>query len=165
VLMLFTRTMNANEAYQAIEWRVIFQVAGMWSLSLAIQSSGLADTVIQTSFPHGTALPPIFILGILGAITTLFTQFIGAPVSVLLIAPFALTTARTVGFNPQAAVMTIALSASLTFLTPFASPVNVMVMSPGEYTAKDFLKAGIPIVLGGIVVILLGVQVFWLWLR
>jgi di/tricarboxylate transporter len=165
VLMLFTRTLSVNEAYQAIDWRVIFQVSGMWSLSLAIQSSGLADTVIQTFFPQGTTLPPILILGILGVITTLLTQFIGAPVSVLLLAPFALTTARTVGFNPQAAVMMIALSASLTFLTPFASPVNVMVMSPGDYTARDFIKLGVPTILGGMVIILLGVQIFWLWLR
>ena len=165
VLMLFTRTLSVNEAYQAIDWRVVFQVSGMWSLSLAIQSSGLADTVIQTIFPQGTMLQPILILGILGLITTLITQFIGAPVTVLLLAPFALTTARTVGFNPQAAVMMIALSASLTFLTPFASPVNVMVMSPGEYTARDFLRVGIPTVIGGLVIILLGVQVFWLWLR
>lgn len=165
VLMLFTRTLSVNEAYQAIDWRVIFQVSGMWSLSLAIQSTGLADTVIQIFFPQGTTLPPILILGILGVITTLLTQFIGAPVSVLLIAPFALTTARTVGFNPQAAVMMVALSASLTFLTPFASPVNVMVMSPGEYTARDFLKIGLPTVIGSMVIILLGVQIFWLWLR
>ena len=165
VLMLFTRTLSVNEAYQAIDWRVIFQVSGMWSLSLAIQSSGLADTVIQTLFPQGTTLQPILILGILGVITTLLTQFIGAPVSVLLIAPFALTIARTLGFNPQAAVMMIALSASLTFITPFASPVNVMVMSPGEYTARDFLRVGLPMVIGGMVIILLGVQVFWLWLR
>lgn len=164
VLMLFSRTLNVNEAYQAIEWRVIFQVAGMWSLNLAIQSSGLATTVIQTFFPHGSTLPPIIILGILGSITALITQFTGAPVSVLLLAPFALTTARTIGFNPQAAVMTIALCASLTFLTPFASPVNVMVMGPGEYTAKDFFKAGLPIIIGGIGVILLFVQIFWLWL-
>ncbi len=162
VLLLMTRTLHINEAYQSIGWRAVFQIAATWPLSQAIQNSGLTDIIIQGVFPQGTALPPILITALLGVISILLTQFLNSSITVLLMAPFALTIARTLSISPKAAVMTVALSSALAFLTPFGNPVNVIIMSPGNYSFKDFLKAGWPLVLGGLVVILLGIQLFWL---
>jgi di/tricarboxylate transporter len=162
VLLVATHTLHINEAYQAIGWRAVFQIAATWPLSQAIQNSGLADTVIRTLFPQGTALSPIIITAMLAGITALLTQFLNSPITVLIMAPFALTIAQTLAIPPQAAVMTVAMSASLSFLTPFGSPTNVIIMSPGNFTFKSFLKAGWPLVLGGLVVILLGIYLFWI---
>lgn len=161
VLMLITRCIEINDAYQAIEWKAIFLIAGMWSLSIAISSTGLADQVIRSLSALLGAIPPLLVAGILTSLACLFSQFMSGQVASLVLAPLAISAASYLGIHPYGLGMATALGCSLTFPTPFGHPVNIMVMSPGGYTFKDYFRVGLPLTLLAFAAILFGLHLFW----
>lgn len=89
------------------------------------------------------------------------TQAMSGQVSALVLAPIALSAAQTMGVDPRSMGMAVALGCSLAFPTPFGHPVNVMVMSPGGYTVRDYLVLGIPLTIIIFLVIMIGLRLFW----
>jgi di/tricarboxylate transporter len=77
--------------------------------------------------------------------TSLFSQFISNTATTVLVAPIALAAAQGLGLNPEPFMMTVALAASTAFATPIASPVNTLVLVPGNYRFIDFVKVGMPL--------------------
>lgn len=145
VLMVLTGCLTMDEAYNAIEWKAVFLIAGMLPLGIAMQETGtaafLADLVLGLVGGFG----PYGVLAGIFLLTMLATQFMPNPVVAVLIAPIALTTAANMGIQPYAFVLAVAYAASSSFLTPVAHPANVLVVTPGGYTFGDFLKNGIPV--------------------
>jgi di/tricarboxylate transporter len=161
VLMVLSGCLSLEDAYGAIEWKAIFLIAGMWPLSTAISSSGLADGLVQALLATFGRLPPLALAGILLLVTTLLTQFMGGQVASLVLAPLAISAAAALGADARGLGMAVALGCSLAFLTPFGHPVNIMVMGPGGYSFRDFLRVGAPLTLLEAAVILLGLHFFW----
>lgn len=161
VAMVLAGCLNMDEAYRAVEWRVVFLIAGMLPLSIAMTNTGLAartgDFLVSTLSPFG----PLAVLAGLFVLTMLVTQVIAGQVSALIIGPIAITAAVQTGINPQAMAVVVAIAASAAFLTPFGHPVNVLMMGPGGYTLGDFFKVGIGMTLLTIITVLLGMIVFW----
>ena len=161
VLLILTGCLPMDDAYQAIEWKVVFLVAGMWPLSTAIRTTGLADLAVNalTSIAGSTSgLGAALILLLLALI---LTQITAGQVAALVLAPLALASAAQLGLDPRALGMAAALGCSLSFPTPFGHPVNLMVMTPGGYTFRDYLRVGLPLTVLVIAVILVGLRVFW----
>jgi di/tricarboxylate transporter len=160
ILMVLAGCLTMDEAYRSIEWKAIFLIAGMWPLGLAIRSTGLADSIagwLGGSSAYGSmALALALILAGL-----LMTQLLGSQVASIVLVPIGLTLAAGVGADPRAVGMAIALSCSLAFLTPLGHPVNVLVMGSGGYTFRDYLKVGGPLTVIVMVIILIGLKVFW----
>ncbi|MBC8508867.1 MAG: anion permease, partial [Chloroflexi bacterium] len=77
--------------------------------------------------------------------TSLFSQFISNTATTVLVAPIALAAALGVGVNPEPLMMTVAIAASTAFATPIASPVNTLVLAPGNYRFIDFVRVGLPL--------------------
>ncbi len=159
--MLLLRCLSMDDAYRAIEWKAIFLIAGMWPLSTAIRSSGLAEQLMGGILTLWSGLPPLAMAAILLGIAILLTQLMGGQVASLVLAPLALAAAQTMGVEARSMGMAVALGCSLGFLTPFGHPVNVMVMSSGGYTFRDFLRVGGPLTAIIALVILVGLRVFW----
>jgi di/tricarboxylate transporter len=161
VLMILTDCLGMDDAYGSIEWRAIFLIAGMWPLSTAIRSSGLADhavTILLTTFGQ---LYPLVLAAILLCVALILTQLMGGQVASLVLAPLALSSANSIGVDPRSLAMAVALGCSLAFITPFGHPVNMMVMSSGGYTLRDFFRVGAPLTVLVMITILVGLHFFW----
>jgi di/tricarboxylate transporter len=161
VILLLLDCLNINDAYRAIEWKAIFLIAGMWPLSIAIRSSGLADNAISLLIDLAGRISPMGMAVLLMVVAFILTQFMGGQVASLVIAPLAITSAGLVGADPRALGMGAALACSLAFASPFGHPINVMVMGAGGYTTQDYLKIGIPLTILVFASILVGLRLFW----
>jgi di/tricarboxylate transporter len=161
LLMLLTGCLGMEDAYRSIEWKAIFVIAGMWPLSSAIQSSGLADIIVEAITRIFDGISSLGLAGVLLILTMGITQLVGGQVASLILTPLALSAALASGADARGMGMAVALGCSLAFLTPYGHPVNVMVMGPGGYKMRDFLRIGGPLTVILIVIILIGLHFFW----
>jgi di/tricarboxylate transporter len=161
LLMLLTGCLGMDDAYHSIEWKAIFVIAGMWPLSTAIQTSGLADIAVGAITRVFANVSSLGLAGILLILTLGITQLVGGQVASLILSPLALSAAVASGADARGMGMAVALGCSLAFLTPYGHPVNVMVMGPGGYTMRDFLRIGGPLTVLLVVTILTGLHFFW----
>lgn len=156
-----TGCIDLDEAYRAIEWRVIFLIAGMLPLSTAMSDTGLAarigTLVVDTVAPFG----PLALVAGLFFLTMALTQIIGGQVAALIVGPIAVAAALELTVNPQAVAVAVASACSAAFLTPIAHPVNVLMMGPGGYTFTDFFKVGVGMTVVTFFALLLGMVIFW----
>jgi di/tricarboxylate transporter len=153
--------MTMQQAYRVIDWRIIFLVAGMLPLGLAMTKTGatalFANVLTQALQPFG---PMALLLGLL-TLTVLLSQAMkGAAVSAV-IAPIAILAARQFGVDPRAMVMGVALATSMAFITPLGHPVNILMMGPGGYRFKDFFKVGLPLTFLLFAVVMALLPVVW----
>ncbi len=160
-LMVLTGCLSMDEAYRSVDWRLIFLIAGLWPLGVAIQTSGLAGVIAQQSLGFLGSFSPIVLAAMILLITALVAWWIGGQVTPLLVAPAALAIAKLVGIDPRSMGIVVALGCSLVFANPFGHPVLYAVMSPGGYQWKDFLKAGLPLTVILFGMILIGLKLFW----
>lgn len=162
VAMILTGCLSMDEAYQSIDWKAIFLIAGMWPLSTAIQSSGLSNEVVQGVLALAGRVSPIMLVAILLFVTMLFTNIMaGQAAAPIVLAPIGLSIAQATGTDPRMMLMAIALGCSLAFPTPIGHPVNVIVMGSGGYTFKDFFRVGWLLTALLFLAILLGLYLFW----
>jgi len=109
---------------------------------------------------HG--LPTLALAGLLLSGAGLLSQVIGGQVAVpILLAPIALAIAAETGTDPRSLAMAVALGSSLGFLTPVGHPVNTLVMGPGGYSSRDFVRVGGLLLLVTLPLILAGLHLFW----
>ncbi len=161
LLIVLTRCTSMNDAYRGIEWRVIFLIAGMWPLSIAIRTTGLADAAINFLLGALGEISPLMLSALLIGLAFGLTQFMSGQVSSLVIAPLALAAAQQMGVDPRGMAMGVALGCSLAFPIPFGHPVNIMVMSSGGYTLRDYLRIGLPLTIIVFICILIGLKLLW----
>ncbi len=145
VLMVLTGCLTMDEAYQSIEWKAVFLIAGMLPLGIALQDTGAAAFVGQMMIQTFGSWGPLAIMGGLFLLAALLTQFVSGQATAVIIAPIALSAASQMGANPYAYAMAAALACSTAFLTPVAHPVNLLIMGPAGYTPRDFLRVGLPL--------------------
>ena len=144
LLLGLFKCIDFNAAYRSIHWQSLVLIVGMLPFSLALQRTGgvemaagmLLDAVGNSS-PHA-------VLAALFAVTALFGLFISNTATAVLMAPVALAVARELGASPYPFAMIVALAASAAFMTPVSSPVNTLVIGPGNYTFGDFVRVGVP---------------------
>jgi di/tricarboxylate transporter len=162
VAMIVAGCLNMDEAYQSIDWKAIFLIAGIWPLSTAIQTSGLSDELVKSLLALSQSISPLMLVALLLFVTMLLTNIMaGQAAAPIVLAPIGLAIAQATGSNPRMLMMTIALGCSLAFPTPIGHPVNIIVMGSGGYTFKDFLRTGWLLTLVMFPAILLGLHLFW----
>lgn len=145
VLMLVTRCMSMEEAYQSIDWRAVFLIAAMLPLGIAMDQTGAAAYLASLVIDSVGAYGPTAVLAGLMILSMVATQVMPSPVVAVLMSPIALTTAVSMGVSPYPFMMGIAYALAASFLSPVAHPANVLVMSPGGYRFSDYFKQGLPI--------------------
>jgi len=143
MLMILTGILNMDEAYQAIEWKSVFLIAGMLPMGIAMQNSGtalyLAQRIVELVGDWGTVavLMGIFLM------TALITEVMSNAAATVLVTPIAIDAARSLGANPQTFVMAVVIAAATSFLMPIGHQANVLVFGPGGYKFGDYTKVGI----------------------
>jgi di/tricarboxylate transporter len=153
--------LTIEEAYRTLEWSPIFLIAGMYATSLAMINTGLADR-----FGEGVVsiVSPFGALGLAAGaylLTGLLAQVMGSQVTALVTGPVVLSAAIRLNTSPQAIAVAAAIGCSAVFLTPFAHPVNIMMIGPGNYQFRDFFRLGWRLTLLCFVMLLVGMKLFW----
>jgi di/tricarboxylate transporter len=159
--ILLLGILNVDEIYRSINWTTVILVGAMMPLSTAITQTGaarlLADGLIQAvgGFGPRALLAGLFVLtGILG-------QVISNTATALIIIPISVVAAIEMGLSPQPVLMCVAVAAAASFLTPVATPTNLMVMEPGGYRFGDYWKFGLPMMVWFMVVAVGLVPFIW----
>ncbi len=147
VMMVLTKCITMDEAYEAIEWRAIMLIAGMLSLGVAMQETGVTTLVADHVLGSLAFLGPQGIIAGLYIITCLFAQVMPTAAVAVLMAPMAIATASNLGLSPYALAMVVALASSASFLSPVGHPVNLLVMGIGGYRFTDYTRVGLPLVI------------------
>ncbi len=161
VALALTGCISLDEAYRAIEWRVVFLIAGMLPLSIALVNTGLANRVAEIIATQSAQYGSLALIAGLFLLTTLITQVLGGQIAGLIMGSIVVSTAQRVGMDPQALGVAVAIACSAAFLTPVAHPVNILMMGPGGYKASDFLKVGVGMMVVAFVTLLIGMRLFW----
>jgi di/tricarboxylate transporter len=143
--MVLTRCVNMEEAYHAMNWQSLVLIAGMLPLARALDVTGGSELIVSTLADLFQNLGPHALLAGLFLLTSLFSQFISNTATTVLIAPIALNLAINMGLAPAPFLMTVAMAASTAFATPVASPVNTLILGPGNYRFSDYLRVGVPL--------------------
>ena len=161
VLMVLTGCLNMEEAYRCIELKAVVLIAGMLSLGLAMQESGTAALVAEAVLGSIADFGPLAVVAGLFLITALSAQVMPTAAVAVLMSPIALSTAVSEGLSPQALMMTVAIGSSCAFMSPVGHPVNLLVMGFGGYRFVDFIKAGFPLFLLVMAVVLTVLPLVW----
>lgn len=146
LMVVLTGCLTMDEAYQSIDWTSIVLVAGMLPMSTALVKVGWIDLLGAGFVDTLGALGPIVVMAGLFILTSSLTQVLSNTTTSVIIAPLAIVIAQQLGVQPYAFLMSVAIAASMAFLTPVASPVNTLVMGAGNYRFRDYVKLGTPFV-------------------
>lgn len=144
LLMGKFRCIDAESAYKAIHWPSIILIVGMMPFALALQKTGGVDLVVKGLMDVGGGYGPYMMLGCLFVLCATIGLFISNTATAVLMAPIALAAAKSMGVSPYPFAMVVAMAASAAFMTPVSSPVNTLVLGPGNYSFSDFVKLGVP---------------------
>ncbi|MFC4450189.1 SLC13 family permease [Halorussus aquaticus] len=161
VAMVFTGVLEPTELYSSVEWNVIFLLAGVIPLGIALQQTGAAGVLGNLVASTSTLLPPIGVLWVFYLATGLLTSVISNNASVVLMIPVAASTAQSIGANAFAFVLAVTFAASTAFMTPVGYQTNLFVYGPGGYRFSDFLRVGAPLQFLLSIVTVLGIAFFW----
>jgi di/tricarboxylate transporter len=150
-----------DEAYKSIEWRSLFLIAGFIPLGVALDQTGAAALIGQGLVSTLGRFGPLALAGGLFLATAAALQVVGNVGSAVIFAPIAIQAARQMGSDPRAFAMAVALGTSMAFLIPTAHPVNVMMMGPGGYRVKDFVKVGWGLTIALLIVVVVVLPMVW----
>lgn len=159
--VLLLGILNAEQLYTSINWTTVILVGAMMPLSTAIIETGaadlLADGLISTV---GQAGPHALIAGLF-VLTAVLGQVISNTATALIIIPISVVAATQMGVSPQPVLMAVGVAAAGAFLTPVATPTNLMVMEPAGYRFTDYWKFGLPMMIWFLLVSVFLVPLIW----
>lgn len=134
-----------SAAYRAIHWPTLLLIVGMLPFSTALQATGGTEMAAEWLLSLAGGGGPRLLLAAVFLATAVLGLFISNTATAVLMAPVAIVLAETLGASPYPFAMTVALASSAAFMTPVSSPVNMLVVGPGNYRFVDFLRIGVPL--------------------
>lgn len=161
VAMVMAGVLKPNELYDSVDWDVIFLLAGVIPLGIALEQSGAALLLGHAVAASADFLPVILVLWVFYLATGLITEVISNNASVVLMIPVAAAAATTIDANPFAFVLAVTFAASTAFLGPVGYQTNLFVYGPGGYKFSDYFRVGAPLQLLLSTVTVLGIAIFW----
>ena len=146
-LMLIFKVVTIKDAVSALDLRVYLLVASTIMLSIALQETGGAIFISETITMVTSGLSITSVLSILFIIVAIITNFISNNATAVLFTPIAISLSLELNMEPEPFIYCIIFAANCSFATPIGYQTNLMVMGPGQYNFKDFLIAGIPLII------------------
>ncbi|MBW1849946.1 MAG: SLC13 family permease [Deltaproteobacteria bacterium] len=151
--MIITRVLSIDEAYQSVDWRTIFLLAGLIPLGIATEKTGTAAWIAHAVLHTIGTVSPIALLTVIGVLSTIFTLVISNVGATVLLVPLVVNMAIATHTDPRMAALVVGLATSNSFMLP-THQVNALYMGPGRYRSVDFMKAGFLISIVFIVVMI-----------
>lgn len=149
--MVLTRVLRIDEAYEAIDWKIVFFLAGLIPLGLAMQQSGTAEFVSENVMALGAGRHPLVLLITVAVMSTVFSLFMSNVASTVILVPLVISMAQVGGLDPRPLVLLAAVCAGNSFILP-THQVNALLKTPGGYGNRDYLRAG-----GGLTLLFLAI--------
>lgn len=145
VLMIFTGCVRLEEMYRELNWTVVFLLAGLIPLGVAMDKTGAAQWLAGGAAGQLAPLGPVATIAAFYLVTSLMTEVMSNNASAVVMTPVAIFTAAEVGMNPYALLVAVMFGASASFMTPVGYQTNALIFGPGGYRFSDFLKVGGPL--------------------
>jgi di/tricarboxylate transporter len=142
VLMLLSKSVSLQKAYQFVEWKIIFLLAGLLPLGIAIQNTGLDQVMGDAIFNFTEGWPVQLTISLLFLITVVLTSVISNQATAILLVPVAISLASDMGLEPKPFLLTVLFAASTSFITPIGYQTNTLIYGAGNFKFTDFLKVG-----------------------
>ena len=161
ILMVFTRCVHIEEIYGEVEWMVIFVLAGLIPLGLALETTGAAELIAGWVVTLSSPLGEIGLIAAFYLLTAVMTAVVSNAATAVMLTPVAIFAATQGGVNPYALLIAVMFGASASFVTPFGYQTNVMIYGPGGYRFMDFVKVGGLLNLILLVTATLFIPLFW----
>jgi di/tricarboxylate transporter len=158
--MILTRVLTIDEAYQSVDWRTIFLLAGLIPLGIATEKTGTAAWIAHTILGIIGNVSPIVLLSVIGVLSTLFTLVISNVGATVLLVPLVVNMAIAAHADPRMAALVVGLATSNSFVLP-THQVNALYMGPGHYRTVDFIKAGSLVSVVFLVVMIVMIRLFY----
>ncbi|MBZ9655987.1 SLC13 family permease [Phyllobacterium lublinensis] len=153
--------MSVEQAYRAIGWTTVILVGAMMPLSTAMVQTGAAKLMAEHLVNLVGDAGPVALLAGLFVLTAIMGQLISNTATALIVIPIGVAAATAMGISPRPVLMSTAVAAAAAFLTPIATPTNLMVMGPGGYAFSDYWKLGLPLLIWFFVVSVFLVPLIW----
>jgi di/tricarboxylate transporter len=142
VAMVLTGCLSMDQAYESIDWRTVFSVAGMLSLRTAMETTGTARYLADLLLGAIDGLGPMAALAGIYILAALITQPMSNAAAMVLVVPIALDIALSLGANHLTFTLAVVIGAATSFLTPVGHKANVLVFGPGGYRFFDYARVG-----------------------
>jgi len=161
IAMALTGCIDRDDIYSGVAWEVIFLLAGLIPLGVAMTKSGAADWLAGLLAAQASAWHPLLVLMALYALTTMLTELVSNNASVVVLVPVAISIAGILDVNLFPLVLTVVFAASTSFLTPVGYQTNSMIYGTGFYRFSDFARVGA--LLNVILMVVTSLSIWWLW--
>jgi di/tricarboxylate transporter len=158
VVMILMRVLNMQQAYQAIEWKIVFLLAGLIPLGAAMQKTGTSLFLAEEIMEIVSGRHPLVLILTIGVISTIFSLLISNFGAIVVLAPMVIGMAEIAGLDPRPLVLMAAICVSNSFILP-TQQVNALLMTPGGYRNIDFIRGG-----GGLTILFLLITVSFFYL-
>jgi di/tricarboxylate transporter len=143
-LLIVTGCLRVSDARNAIDLQMLVTIAAALGLGSALDKSGAARNIAQ-AIVAGVGDNPYLLLVVIYLVTIVFTEMITNNAVAAMLFPLAVAVAAASGYSPRPFIIAISLAASLSFMTPVGYQTNLMVMGPGGYRPRDYLRCGLPL--------------------
>ena len=162
IVCVLTGCLTEKQAYASIDWVTIFLFAGMMPVSKAMDVTGAGKMIAEwTVGIMGGSPSPLVVTGVLFLLSCGLTQFMSNTASAALLCPIGVAISKSLGADPKAVLMAIAVAASCAFASPVGTPPNTLVLGPGGYKFMDYVKAGTGLVCVCFAVSLVVIPMVW----
>ena len=161
--MILARVVSASEAYRKVSWSTVLLVAGMFPMAIAIQESGAGAMIAEWLVDAVGGAGPTALLAALAILSLVFGQLISNTATALVMIPIGLSAAEQLAVSGRTVLMSICVACAAAFMTPVATPANLMVMGPGGYRFGDYWKLGLPLMVLFFSAAVFVVPLIWRW--
>jgi di/tricarboxylate transporter len=159
--LILTHVVTVEQSYRAIDWTTVILVGAMMPLSTAMEQTGAAKLMAEGLVSLVGEAGPTALLAGLFLLTAILGQLISNTATALIVIPIGIAAATSMGVSPRPVMMSVAVAAAASFLTPIATPTNLMVMGPGGYRFSDYWKLGLPLLIWFFLVSVFYVPLIW----
>jgi di/tricarboxylate transporter len=142
VLMVLTGCLARRSVARSIDWNVLALIVGTLPLGAALEQQGVSTAVAELFAGVAAAGGPPAVYSVLFVLAATFSILTSNAAAAVIVAPVAVAAAQQAGLDPRSALLAMAYGCSCNFLLPFAQ-CNLLVMSPGGYHTRDYVRTGI----------------------
>ena len=161
IIILVLRCIDADEAFEFVEGRLLALIFGMLAVGEALDQSGAVKLIVETVEPALEGLPGWAVIAAVYLLGLILTEFLSNNAVAVIFTPIAIELGRQLGYDPRPFAVAVMFSASVAFATPIGYQTHMMVYGPGGYRFSDYVKIGIPLDILTAIVACLLIPVFW----